>query len=68
MKNYYRIAERRYRAGVDSYLVLLDAQRQLFGAQQQLIVDRLSQLTSEVTLFKALGGGWQGSETVQAKR
>lgn len=58
-ENYYRIAERRYHTGVDSYLVLLDAQRQLFSAQQQLIMDRLSQLTSEVNLFKALGGGWQ---------
>ena len=66
-ENYYRIAERRYRTGVDSYLVLLDAQRQLFAAQQQLIIDRLSQLTSEVNLFKALGGGWQTGEQAQVK-
>ena len=36
----------------------LDAQRQLFSAQQSLITDRLAQLTSEVNLYKALGGGW----------
>lgn len=58
-ESYFQIAERRYRTGVDSYLTLLDAQRQLFTAQQQLIGDRLSQLVSEVELFKALGGGWQ---------
>ncbi|AIG05205.1 AdeC/AdeK/OprM family multidrug efflux complex outer membrane factor [Pseudomonas fluorescens] len=57
-QDYYRLAERRYRIGVDSNLTFLDAQRQLFGAQQTLITDRLAQLTSEVTLYKALGGGW----------
>lgn len=54
---YYRLAEQRYRTGVDSHLTLLDAQRQLFGSQQQLIGDRLAQLSSEIALFKALGGG-----------
>jgi outer membrane protein, multidrug efflux system len=63
-EDYYNLAERRYRTGVDSYLTVLDAQRQLFSVQQQLISDRLAQLSSEVNLFKALGGGWQ--ETVQA--
>ncbi|NMX36152.1 AdeC/AdeK/OprM family multidrug efflux complex outer membrane factor [Pseudomonas sp. WS 5413] len=57
-QDYYRLAERRYRIGVDSNLTFLDAQRQLFAAQQTLITDRLAQLTSEVTLYKALGGGW----------
>ncbi|MBT8765449.1 AdeC/AdeK/OprM family multidrug efflux complex outer membrane factor [Metapseudomonas boanensis] len=59
---YYRLAERRYRTGVDSYLTLLDAQRQLFSARQQLISDRLNQLASEVNLYKALGGGWKEPE------
>ncbi|EPL05107.1 AdeC/AdeK/OprM family multidrug efflux complex outer membrane factor [Pseudomonas sp. CF161] len=57
-QDYYRLAERRYRIGVDSNLTFLDAQRSLFSAQQALISDRLSQLTSEVNLYKALGGGW----------
>ncbi|MGM3386531.1 efflux transporter outer membrane subunit [Stutzerimonas stutzeri] len=57
-EDYYRLAERRYRTGVDSYLTLLDAQRQLFEVKQQYITDRLAQMTSEVDLFKALGGGW----------
>jgi len=59
-EDYYNLAERRYRTGVDSYLTVLDAQRQLFSVQQQLISDRLAQMTSEVNLFKALGGGWRG--------
>src|SRR5690606_32620157 len=49
-EEYYQLAERRYRGGVDSYLNLLDAQRQLFAARQQLIGDRLAQLISEVNL------------------
>jgi multidrug efflux system outer membrane protein len=64
-EDYYNLAERRYRTGVDSYLTVLDAQRQLFSVQQQLIGDRLAQMTSEVNLFKALGGGWQ--EAAQAQ-
>ena len=57
-QDYYRLAERRYRIGIDSNLTFLDAQRNLFSAQQALITDRLSQLVSEVNLYKALGGGW----------
>lgn len=56
-RDYFQLAEGRYRTGVDSYLTLLDAQRQLFTAQQALIDARLNQLTSEVNLYKALGGG-----------
>lgn len=55
---YYQLAKGRYDEGVDSYLVVLDAQRELFAAQQQLLMDRLRQLSSEVQMYKALGGGW----------
>jgi multidrug efflux system outer membrane protein len=65
-QDYYRLAERRYRIGIDSNLTFLDAQRSLFSAQQALISNRLSQLTSEVNLYKALGGGWY-EQTGQAK-
>ncbi|KRW62652.1 AdeC/AdeK/OprM family multidrug efflux complex outer membrane factor [Pseudomonas sp. TTU2014-080ASC] len=57
-ETYYNLADRRYQAGVDSYLTLLDAQRQLFSARQALVTSRLAQLSSEVELYKALGGGW----------
>lgn len=58
-QDYYRLAERRYRVGIDSHLSFLDAQRSLFSAQQTLISARLAQLSSEVNLYKALGGGWR---------
>ncbi|EPL3139722.1 efflux transporter outer membrane subunit [Pseudomonas monteilii] len=56
-KVYYRLARQRYTEGVDSYLAVLDAQRELFRAEQQLILDRLGQLSNEVLLFRAIGGG-----------
>ncbi|MNR46610.1 Toluene efflux pump outer membrane protein TtgF precursor [compost metagenome] len=56
------MARQRYDEGVDNYLAVLDAQRELFAAQQQLLSDRLAQLSSDVALYKALGGGW-GADT-----
>lgn len=48
----------RYRAGRDSYLVELDAQRTLYAAQQSLVASELAVATNRVTLYKVLGGGW----------
>ncbi|MEO8136578.1 MAG: TolC family protein, partial [Betaproteobacteria bacterium] len=53
-----RIAEVRYREGADDLLTVLDAQRTLFQAQDQLAQTRLARLQASVGLFKALGGGW----------
>ncbi len=53
----YRLSQARYEKGVDSYLVVLDSQRSLYGAQQNLITARLSRLANLVTLYKVLGGG-----------
>jgi outer membrane protein, multidrug efflux system len=53
----YRLADMRFRGGVDSYLSALDAQRTLYSAQQQLQTVRLLRLQNLVTLYKALGGG-----------
>jgi outer membrane protein, multidrug efflux system len=54
-----RLAEIRYREGVDDLLGVLDAQRTLFQAEDQLAQIRLARLQASVSLFKALGGGWQ---------
>ncbi len=59
-QRYYDLARHRYRAGLDSHLVYLDAQRSLFTAQEGLINDQLAQWAAEVTLYGALGGGWLG--------
>ncbi|MCA8143491.1 TolC family protein, partial [Burkholderia multivorans] len=57
-QDYYDLAQARYRAGTDSFLTLLTAQRTLYTAQQQLVTDQLSKLSNLVTLYKVLGGGW----------
>ena len=54
----YRLSDARFRRGVDSYLAVLDSQRSLYTAQQNLIGTRLSRFSNLVTFYKALGGGW----------
>lgn len=58
-KRAYDMSQQRYKSGTDSYLSVLDAQRSYYVAQQGLIATRLEQQNNRVTLYKALGGGWQ---------
>jgi outer membrane protein, multidrug efflux system len=62
----YQLSDLRYRKGVDSYLTLLTAQRDLFAAQQQEIQTRLARLSNLVGLYRALGGGWRERAAAQA--
>lgn len=55
--NSFAISEARYREGIDSYLGVLDAQRQLYAAQQGLVAARVSRSANFVTLYRTLGGG-----------
>jgi outer membrane protein, multidrug efflux system len=51
------LARSRYREGVAGYLEVLDAERNLFAAEQALIQVRRLQADNMVTLYVALGGG-----------
>lgn len=53
-----RLQQMRYRAGVVSFLEVLDAERQLFLAEIEFARARLSQYEAYVELYRALGGGW----------
>lgn len=53
-----RLSELRYKEGSDALGTLLDAQRSLFSAEDQLVQLRLARLQASVDLFKVLGGGW----------
>lgn len=53
-----RLSELRYRGGLDSYLQVLDAQRNLFSAEIGLAQLRLQERLTVVQLYRALGGGW----------
>ena len=50
------LSNARFKAGTDNYLSVLDAQRSLYLAQQQLISLRLAEQVNRVALYKALGG------------
>ena len=56
--NILKVAQNRYEAGYTSYLEVLDAQRSHNEASQTLVQTRQNTLTAAVSLFKALGGGW----------
>jgi NodT family efflux transporter outer membrane factor (OMF) lipoprotein len=55
----HTLAQVRYRAGADTLLTLLDAQRTLHAAQDAAAQLRQARLMASVALYKALGGGWQ---------
>lgn len=54
------LARTRYREGVANYLEVLDAERNLFIAEQTLVQLRRAELDALVSLYVALGGGQQG--------
>ncbi len=56
-EDYYSLAKDRYQQGVDSFLVLLDAQRSLYSSRQNFLTLNLAQLDNQVNLYKVLGGG-----------
>lgn len=53
-----QLATQRYQGGLDSYLPVLDAQRNLFQGELDLARLRQQELSSLVQLYRALGGGW----------
>ena len=53
----HELSNERYRAGQDSYLVLLDAQRTLFAARLALVSTQQAEQANRVLLYRALGGG-----------
>jgi len=55
------LALQRYEAGRASYFEVLEAQQQLFPAQDALAQTQRDQLLAIVNLYKALGGGWNAA-------
>ena len=55
----------RYDSGRASYFEVLEAQQQLFSAQNDLAQTERDQLIAVVNLYKALGGGWNADATPQ---
>jgi len=55
----FDIAQRRYQAGAEDLLTVLETQRTLYAAQDMNVQLRLARVQASVALYKALGGGWR---------
>ncbi|MFI7964142.1 multidrug efflux RND transporter outer membrane channel subunit AdeK, partial [Acinetobacter baumannii] len=62
----YTLSNARFRAGIDSYLTVLDAQRSSYSAEQGLLLLQQANLNNQIELYKTLGGGLKAntSDTV----
>jgi NodT family efflux transporter outer membrane factor (OMF) lipoprotein len=58
------LSTQRYEGGVDNYLQVLDAQRNLFQGELDLARLRQQELAAIVQLYRALGGGWNASQAM----
>jgi outer membrane protein TolC len=65
-----RLARLRYQAGLDNFIVVLEAQRRSLEADTQLVSVRRQRLDNRADLHLALGGGFDAgrSEAVQEAR
>ena len=54
-----KLARERYENGITDFLAVLDAERNLFLAQELLARSQTRAATSLVAVYKALGGGWE---------
>jgi NodT family efflux transporter outer membrane factor (OMF) lipoprotein len=56
------LATQRYTAGLTDFLSVLDAERSLYAAEDQLVQSNRAVSEDLVALYKALGGGWEATE------
>ena len=52
------LAMERYSGGLEGFLSVLDAQRSVYAAEDQLVQAERSAVVSLVAVYKSLGGGW----------
>jgi outer membrane protein TolC len=55
----FDLSEIRYKVGAEDLMTVLDTQRALSDVQNELGLLKLRRLQATVSLYKALGGGWQ---------
>jgi len=53
------LATERYTSGLESFLSVLDAQRSMYAAEDQLVQSQRSVAVALIAVYKALGGGWR---------
>jgi outer membrane protein, multidrug efflux system len=61
----YKLSDARFRAGIDSYLSVLDSQRSSYSAEQGLLLLEQANLNNQIELYKTLGGGIKANTSDQ---
>jgi outer membrane protein, multidrug efflux system len=56
-----RLSKLRFDAGSVDFLIVLDAERQSLLARDALVLAQVDQVTALVSIYRALGGGWNDS-------
>ena len=59
----YKLSNARFRAGIDSFLTVLDSQRSSYAAEQGLLLLEQANLNNQIELYKTLGGGVKTNTT-----
>jgi outer membrane protein TolC len=67
-ERYLNLATVRYKTGVDSYLNVITAQTTLLVNRQTLVTLRSQEMTANVQLVQAVGGGWDVSQMPSPKQ
>jgi multidrug efflux system outer membrane protein len=62
------LATDRYTSGLESFLSVLDAQRGVYAAEDQLVQSQRNAAVSLVAVYKSLGGGWSPEPARSAER
>ncbi len=63
-----KLASEQYKAGLTDFLSVLEAQRDLYANEDQLVESQTSVTADLVTLYRALGGGWSPRGVVAVNR
>jgi len=62
------LATEQFRAGLVDFLSVLEAQRELYANEDQLVQSQTSVTTNLIALYRALGGGWNVVPVVPAAK
>jgi outer membrane protein TolC len=62
-----QLSDLRFRAGSDNFLQLLDAERDRANARAALAQAQTDRAVAQISLFKALGGGWETAPDIPAR-
>lgn len=59
----FELAQARQEHGIDSHVEVLLAQQDLYAAEQNILRYQAARLLNTITLYRSLGGGWEGDRT-----